>query len=102
MLSDFPKIYCPFVRKTFKVNEEDCKKVGRTYQLRLPEVYLVLNKVNPDYEWVFKDKDTIAVEKLDGTNIKLKTENGRLVALQNRKNVIDPLQIISGKTHIIE
>ena len=102
MLSDFPKIYCPFVRKTFKVNEEDWKKVGRQYQLRLPEVYLVLNKVNPDYEWVFKDKDTIAVEKLDGTNIKLKTENGRLVALQNRKNVIDPLQIISGKTHIIE
>lgn len=102
MLSDFPKIYCPFIRKTFKVNQEQWEKYGRKYQLRLPEVYLVLNKVNPGYEWIFEDKNTIAIEKLDGTNIKLKTENGRLSALQNRKNVIDPLQIISGKTHIIE
>ena len=58
--------------------------------------------MNPGYEWVFKDKDTKAVEKLDGTNIKLKTEKHRLVALQNRKNVIDPLLVISGYTHIIE
>jgi hypothetical protein len=38
---------------------------------------------------VFEDSETIAVEKLNGTNIKLKTEKGRLVALQNRKNVED-------------
>ena len=102
ILSDFPKIQCPFIRQTFPVNKEHFKLHGNKLGLRGPEVYLVVNRVNPGYEWVFEDPDTIAVEKLNGTNIKLKTEKGRLVALQNRKNVIDPLQIISGKTFIIE
>ena len=102
LLSDFPKVECPFVRKTFKVNQDDFKKHGRRYQLRNPEVYLVTNEVNPGFEWVFNDPDTIAVEKLDGSNVKIKTENGRLIALQNRKNVIDPLQILKGKAFIVE
>jgi len=101
-LSDFPKIQCPFVRKIYKVNKNDFKEHGRKFQLRNPEVYLVENEVNPGFEWVFDDPDTIAIEKLDGTNVKLQTENGRLVALQNRKNIIDPLQIISGKSFIVE
>jgi len=62
---------------------------------------LVSPEINPEYEWVFED-DTIAVEKLNGTNVKLLTENGRLTSLYNRKNPIDPLQIIKGKTFIIE
>jgi hypothetical protein len=102
ILTDFPKIYCPFLRKTFKISHDDWKKYGSEYKLRTPEVYLVLNKITPGYEWIFEDKDTVASEKLDGTNIKLNTEKGRLVALQNRKNVIDPLQIIKGKNFIIE
>lgn len=102
ILTDFPKIECPFVRKTFGINTEDFKKHGSKLKLREPEVYLVTPEVNPGYEWVFDDPDTIAVEKLDGTNVKLKTENGRLVALQNRKNVLDPLQILKGKSFIIE
>ena len=101
-LTDFPKLYCPFIRQTFRVNPEDFQKHRRQHQLRSPEVYLVVNRVNPGYEWVIEEPETIAVEKLNGTNIKLKTENGRLVALQNRKNVIDPLQIMSGKIFIIE
>jgi len=101
-LTDFPRMYCPFVRKTYKVNIEDWEKYGRELQLRSPEVRIVLNEINPGYEWVFDDKDTIAVEKLDGTNVKLKTEDGRLVSLYNRKNPIDPLQIMKGKTFIIE
>lgn len=101
-LSDFPKLYCPFTRQTFKVKHEDFREHRSRYQLRSPEVYLVIERVNPGYEWVFDDPETIAVEKLNGTNIKLKTDKGRLVALQNRKNVIDPLQIMSGKTFIIE
>ncbi len=28
--------------------------------------------------------------------------NGRLICIQNRLNVIDPLQVMSGKTFIIE
>jgi hypothetical protein len=101
-LTDFPKIQCPFIRETFSVNKEQHKRNGRQLQLRKPEVYLVVNKINPGYEWVFDDPDTIAVEKLDGTNVKIKTEEGRLVALQNRKNVINPLLIMKGKSFIIE
>ena len=95
-------MHCPFIRETFSVNKDDWKKYGRKLQLRSPKVYLVVNEINPGYEWVIDDPNTFAVEKLDGTNIKLKTENGRLVSLMNRKNVIDPLQIIKGKTFIIE
>jgi hypothetical protein len=102
ILTDFPKLHCPFIRQTFKVNKEQFRTDGSRFKLREPEVYLVVDRVNPGYEWVFDDPDTFAVEKLDGTNIKLKTEKGRLVALQNRKNVIDPLQIIHGKAFLVE
>lgn len=102
MLSDYPKLECPFVRRTFPVNRKQWKKYGRKLQLRVPEVYLVVDEVNPGYEWVFEDEDTFAVEKLDGSNVKLRTEGGRLVELQNRKNVIDPLQILKGKTFLVE
>ena len=101
-LSNFPKIECPFIRKNFEVNKEDWKKYGRELELRKPEVYLATNEINPGYEWVFEDEDVIASEKLNGTNVKLETEDGRLVSLMNRKNVIDPLQIMKGKTFIIE
>jgi len=101
-LTDFPKLNCPFLRKTFKVNEKDWRQHGRELQLRKPNIYLIVDKVNPGYEWVFEDPYTMAIEKLDGSNIKLLTSGGRLTALQNRKNVIDPLQIIKGKNFIIE
>lgn len=102
ILADFPKIHCPFIRKTYPVNVEDFNKHGHQLKLRTPEVYLATNEISPGYEWVLDDPDTIAVEKLDGTNVKLKTEHGRLTALQNRKNILDPLQIMKGKTFIIE
>jgi hypothetical protein len=102
ILTDFPKLLCPFIRQTFPISKEDFKKHGPRLNLRSPEVYLVIDRVNPGFEWVFTDPDTFAVEKLNGSNVKLKTEKGRLVALQNRKNVIDPLQILHGKTFIIE
>jgi len=101
-LSDFPKIHCPFIRQTFKVNRDQWKKHGSRLQLREPEAYLAVDRINPGFEWVFDDADTFACEKLDGTNVKIKTENGRLLAVQNRKNVIDPLQIMKGKTFIME
>ncbi|MHA1700690.1 MAG: hypothetical protein ACTSWK_00320 [Promethearchaeota archaeon] len=102
ILTNYPKLYCPFIRKTFDVNKEDWKKHGNSLQLRSPDVYLVINEINPGYEWVFEDENTIAVEKLDGSNVKLMTEKGRLVSIQNRKNIIDPLQIIKGQTHYLE
>ncbi len=102
MLTDFPKLYCPFIRKLYKVDREDFKKYGSSLKLRLPEVYLVTPEINPGYEWVLEDEDTFAVEKLDGTNVKIKIENQRLVAVQNRKNVIDLYQIIGGHSQIVE
>lgn len=101
-LSDFPKLQCPFIRQTFKVDKDDWKRHGRKLQLREPEAYLVVNRINPGFEWVFEDPETIAVEKLDGTNVKILTENGRLIAVQNRLNIIDPLQVVKGNTYIIE
>jgi hypothetical protein len=102
MLSDFPKIQCPFIRVEFDVDKDDWKKHGRRLQLRTPKAYLVIDTVNPGYEWVFDDPDTIAVEKLDGSNVKIHTEDGRLMEMQNRKNVIDPLQIVKGKAFLVE
>ena len=102
MLSDFPKLHCPFIRQTFDVDREAWKKHGSRLMLREPKAYLVVDKINPGYEWVFDDPDTFAVEKLDGTNVKLRTEGGRLMELQNRLNIIDPLQICKGNTAIPE
>jgi len=102
MLSDFPKLHCPFIRQTFKINSGQYKEARARFNLRRPEVYLVVDKINSGYEWVFDDEDTIAVEKLNGTNIKIRTENGRLSAVQNRKNIIDPLQIMGSQGFIME
>ena len=96
-MTDFPKVQCPFVRQVFAVDKEKWKEHGPRLGLRRPEAYLVTDQVNPGFEWVFDDPDTIAVEKLDGTNVKVRIEKGRLVAVQNRLNVIDPLQVIKGQ-----
>ena len=65
-LSNFPKIECPFIRKTFEINRNDWREYGQELELREPQVYLVTNEINPGYEWVFEDKDVIASEKLNG------------------------------------
>lgn len=96
---DFPKIHCPFIRNDYHINKDDYKKYGRKYQLRTPYIRLVENKINEGYEWVFDDHNTIAVEKLDGTNVSLLIENEHITWVQNRKNVIDPLYI-KGKSFI--
>ena len=103
-LTNYPKLHCPFIRKTYPVNVADWQKHGKQLELRVPEVRLAIPKINPGYEWVFEDKHTIAVEKLDGTNVKLLTEKGRLLSVYNRKNPIDPLNLFvsKGKTAIIE
>ena len=63
---------------------------------------LVTPEVNPGYEWVFDDPETFCCEKLDGTNVKLLTEDGRLTSVYNRDNPIDFLQIVKGKTFLVE
>ena len=69
VLTDFPKLHCPFLRQTFKVDVDQWRKHGARRGLRSPEAYLVVDRVTPDYEWVFEDPDTFAVEKLNGTRL---------------------------------
>lgn len=101
-MANFPKIQCPFIRKNFKVDKEQWKEHGSKLGLRTPEAYLVVNEINPGYEWVLDDKDTFAVEKLNGTSCSIKTENGQILAVQNRLNVVDPLSIGKSKIAILE
>ncbi len=61
MLSDFPKIECPFVRKTYNVNIDDFKEHGSALQLRTPEVYLVTDEINSGFEWVLNDPPCVSV-----------------------------------------
>jgi len=93
MLNDFDKLHCPFVRKTFSISQEDFKQYRSLYNLRQPHLYLAINEVNPGYEWVFEDKETIAVEKLNGSNFCIRIENNYIVEIQNRDKVIEPLKI---------
>lgn len=89
MLNDFEKLHCPFVRKIFPISQEDFKQYRYEYNIRTPELYLAINEVNSGYEWVFEDKETIAVEKLDGSNFCIRTENSYVVEVQNRDNIIE-------------
>ena len=57
-LSDFSKLQCPFIRQTFQVDQDDFHRHGRKLHLRKPEVYLVVERINSGYEWVFDDADT--------------------------------------------
>ena len=101
-LDNFPKIHCPFIRQKFDVNHDDFKLHRNALNLRSPEVYLAVDKINPGYEWVFEDEDTIAVEKLDGTNITIFTNNSRLVLVQNRSRFIDHLAVNKETHHLME
>ena len=59
-------------------------------------------EINPEYEWVFKgdEKDVLAVEKLDGTNVSIVVDNGQLTSIWNRTARI-PF-FTKGKSFIIK
>ncbi len=66
---DMPKLQSPFVRK--EINGK----------------YVCIPEINKGYEWVFS-KESIAVEKLDGTNISIVIKDGKITAIYNRKNLL--------------
>lgn len=101
-IDDFTKIEAPFVRKTYEIDPDDWKKFGSKLGLREPKVYLVTPEVNPGYEWVIDHKDTVAIEKLHGSNVGIVTENNRLIHIQNRKNVVDMYQLNGGRSFLVE
>lgn len=49
-LSDFPKLHCPFIRQTFKVNKDDWKQCGSSFQLIFEAMDLPENRVDEDEE----------------------------------------------------
>ena len=96
-LKDFPKLHCPFIRKTYEVDFRDWKKYGSLLGLRAPEVYLVTPEINPECSWVFENDDVYAVEKLHGTNLLIEVKDSRLVYMQNRLNEVDFTKVIGKK-----
>lgn len=66
-----PKLDSPFVRKG--------------------DNYTVIPEINPGYEWVFEDDGVTCQEKLDGTNVSIVIENGKLIRVFNRENEMDML-----------
>ncbi len=67
---DMPKLQSPFTRK----------EVG--------DDYVCIPEINKDYRWVFTEK-SIAIEKLDGTNVSIVVKQGTIISIYNRKNLID-------------
>lgn len=67
---DMPKLESPFERE--EVNGE----------------YICVPKIKDEYRWVFS-KESIAVDKVDGTNISVWIRNQRPYAIMNRQQEID-------------
>lgn len=69
-IRDMPKLKSPFIRKMKKNH------------------YVVTPKINPAYSWVFEDDQVMAIEKINGTNVSIGIEDGKIVSIWNRKNHI--------------
>lgn len=67
---DMPKLESPFVREM------------------VDNRYIVVDKINLDQQWVFLDPNCFPIEKLDGTNVSVIVENGKITRAYNRKNLI--------------
>jgi hypothetical protein len=67
-IKDFPKLQTPFIRKMINGH------------------YIVTPEIDPEYDWVFKAEGVRAADKLDGTNICLLIEGGKVARIFNRKN----------------
>jgi len=83
-ISDMPKLESPFVR----VMKDDN--------------YIVKDLVSTGYDWVFegKEDEVLCTEKLDGTNVSIIIENGKITRIFNRTNEIPFFN--KGSKHITE
>ena len=68
---DMPKLESPFIRKMIN------------------GIYVVTPEINPDYQWVFDEPATEAIEKLDGTNVSLVIENSKVIKILNRTTELE-------------
>lgn len=83
IIQDMPKIESPFIRELDKNNH-----------------YVVINKINPGYEWAFNDDTVLATEKLDGTDVSIVIENGKITRIFNRTAEVPFFN--KGKIYIIK
>lgn len=77
IIKDFPKLESPFKRKI----EGD--KIDKNN-------YFVTPEIEEGYEWVFegKEDEVLCTEKLDGTDVSIVIENGKITRIFNRTNEI--------------
>lgn len=74
-VKDMPKLQSPFVRET------------------IDGEYIVTNLINEGYDWVFEESPVFAVDKLDGTNVCIRIENGAITRFFNRDTEKFPFKI---------
>ena len=82
MITDMPKLKSPFKRI---INEKGD--------------YVVIDDVDLDYDWVFLDKNVMAIEKLHGTNVSILIQDGIITSIWNRTERIPFFN--KGKMHIV-
>lgn len=83
-IKEMEKLECPFIREK---NEK-----GQ---------YVVINKINPGYEWVFEDDQTMAIEKLHGENVSILIDRGVITNIWSRNRRVpffnlDSRNIVEG------
>ncbi len=73
IIKDMPKLESPFKRKLNENNE-----------------YLATPEIEEGYEWVFNgdENEVLATEKLDGTDVSIIIENGKITRIFNRTNEV--------------
>lgn len=81
-ITKMPKIECPYVRK----------EVGKAF--------IVTPEVAEGFEWVFEDKEVIAVEKLHGTNVSIAIQYGVITDIWGREERIPFFN--KGKGYVID
>jgi hypothetical protein len=72
-IKDFPKLESPFIREN--INNK----------------YIVTSKINLDFNWILDKNKVLATEKLDGTNVSVIVEKGKIIDIYNRKNKVEIL-----------
>ena len=75
-----PKLESPFVRK--EINGQ----------------YIVTDEIAEGYDWVFEDDSTMAIEKLNGTNVSIELTQGVVTRIFNRT---ERMQFIPKDKHYI-
>jgi len=65
-IQEMPKLECPFVRE------------------KIDGQYVVIDKINPGYEWVFEDESVMAIEKLHGMNVSIYVDRGVITHIWSR------------------